>query len=123
MSLVSVIILASGNSQRMGQNKLFLKYIKETLLIGVVDLLISICLYFVPDIKNREFASYGFYVWSFMGVSFLLLTYRSLKNMLDIIFMSDNQMISNRYYKSQEQIEDEKRIEKREIIILWRQKL
>ena len=26
MSLVSVIILASGNSQRMGQNKLFLKY-------------------------------------------------------------------------------------------------
>ena len=63
--------------------------------------------------NNRQPGNYGFYVWSFMGVSFLLLTYRSLKNMLDIIFMSDNQMISNRYYKSQEQIEDEKRIEEK----------
>lgn len=32
MSLVSVIILASGNSQRMGQNKLFLKYQEKTFL-------------------------------------------------------------------------------------------
>ena len=32
MSLVSVIILASGNSQRMGQNKLFLKYQGKTFL-------------------------------------------------------------------------------------------
>ncbi|MFR4128808.1 MAG: hypothetical protein ACLT08_14200 [Roseburia inulinivorans] len=114
------VVLGMKNESKMvsylfecDENKLFLKYIKETLLMGVVDLLITICLYFVPDIKNREFASYGFYVWSFMGVSFLLLTYRSLKNMLDIIFMSDNQMISNRYYKSQKQIEDEKKIEEK----------
>ena len=33
------------------ENKLFLKYIKETLLIGVVDLFVTICLYFVSDIK------------------------------------------------------------------------
>jgi len=48
-----------------------------------------------------------------MGISFLLLTYRSLKNMLDIIFMSDNQMINDRYYKSQEQKEEEKQIEEK----------
>ena len=95
------------------ENKLFLKYIKETLLIGVVDLFVTICLYFVSDIKNRDLASYGFYIWSYMGISFLLLTYRSLKNMLDIIFMSDNQMINDRYYKSQKQREEEKQIEEK----------
>ena len=65
------------------------------------------------DIKNRDLASYGFYIWSYMGISFLLLTYRSLKNMLDIIFMSDNQMINDRYYKSQKQREEEKQIEEK----------
>lgn len=42
MSLVSVIILASGNSQRMGQNKLFLKISRKNIFRAHVNLSESI---------------------------------------------------------------------------------
>ena len=101
------VVLGMKNESKM------VSYLFECDENKLLDLFVTICLYFVSDIKNRDLAAYGFYIWSFMGISFLLLTYRSLKNMLDIIFMSDNQMINDRYYKSQEQKEEEKQIEEK----------
>lgn len=88
------------------KNKLFLKYIKATIFVGLVTLLISISLYFSKDIVEYPNASYwAFYIWVYLLICFILLTYRSLKNMLDLVFLSDNDLVISRY--KDEGMEDE----------------
>jgi hypothetical protein len=41
-----------------------------------------------------------FYIWMFLVSLFLMLTYRSLKSMLDLVFMSDNDLKSINKVKS-----------------------
>jgi hypothetical protein len=41
-----------------------------------------------------------FYIWMFLVLLFLMLTYRSLKSMLDLIFMSDKDLQSINRVKS-----------------------
>lgn len=80
------------------KNKLFLKYIKATIFIGLVTLLITISLYFVNDIIEFPIIQiWSFYIWEYMLLSFVLLTYRSLRSMLDLIFISDSDLKIARY--------------------------
>lgn len=72
------------------KNKLFLKYIKATILWGLIALAVAMSMYLVGDFKNTNIAYWEFYVWLFLIVLFLLLTYRSLSSMLDLIFLSDD---------------------------------
>lgn len=74
--------------------KLFLKYIKSTLMSGLLLVAITVILYF----RNSFIESYGkniFFVWVFLLVCFLLCTYRSLSNMLNLVFAKDSELRKN----------------------------
>lgn len=67
------------------EEKLFLKYIKITIVIGLLLVLTTISMYFVSLIQEKEQQSL-LYIWMFLICLFLLSTYRSLSNMLNLIF-------------------------------------
>lgn len=73
--------------------KLFLKYIKSAILAGFFTETITIVMYFRDSFKNEKTAFYLFYVWVFAVLLFLLSTYRSLSNMLELIFSDDNKLM------------------------------
>ncbi|MBQ6462213.1 MAG: hypothetical protein IJJ59_02690 [Pseudobutyrivibrio sp.] len=70
-------------------NQLFLKYIKATIFWGLVALAVTMSMYLVDDFNDPQIGYWVFYVWVYLFVLFLLLTYRSLKNMLDLVFAPD----------------------------------
>ena len=72
--------------------RLFLKYIKATIFWGLVALAVTMSMYLVEDFSKTETGYIGFYVWIYLFVLFLLLTYRSLKNMLDLVFAPDTKI-------------------------------
>lgn len=71
--------------------KLFLKYIKSTIVIGICLVAITISLYFVDDYCGK-IKNIIFYTWIFFIITFLLCTYRSLSNMLNLIFTGDEEL-------------------------------
>lgn len=94
------------------KNRLFLKYIKSTIFWGLITLAVTITLYLVNDFSIDTIAYAEFYIWIYLVVLFLALTYRSLKNMLDLVFLSDDVLNRNEKNKTakerikQEEIED-----------------
>ena len=72
------------------KNRLFLKYIKATIFWGLITLVATMSMYLVNDYDNFDIAFAEFYVWIFLLLLFLLLTYRSLKSMLNLVFLSDD---------------------------------
>lgn len=89
------------------KEKLFLKYIKITIIIGLLLALTTISMYFVSLIQEKE-QQILLYVWIFLICSFLLSTYRSLSNMLNLIFSNDSVLDlenDDEEKKSEEEIE------------------
>lgn len=84
------------------KNRLFLKYIRENILVGLMLLLISIILYFREEETLEKIIAYGFYLWISIVVMFLLVTYRCLSNMLNLIFSSDKELSNDLYTESDE---------------------
>lgn len=70
-----------------GGNKLFLTYTKLTLLYGLLLIMVSILLFFRGDIP--AIAPRVFYIWFGLIVLFLASTYRSVSNMINLIFTDD----------------------------------
>lgn len=93
------------------ENKLFLKYLKADIFWGLIGLFVSVALYF-NDVKEMNNVKYNlFYILEFLFVLFCILTYRCLKNMLDLIFSDDSQLgvgIPEQHRSS----EDEKKIQR-----------
>lgn len=73
----------------MDKDKLFLRYIKQTMISAVYSILISMALFFSDLYSNEKFCNYIFYVWIGTLIYLLLCTYRSVKNMIELIFSSD----------------------------------
>ncbi|MDD7147612.1 MAG: hypothetical protein PUH86_04695 [Lachnospiraceae bacterium] len=103
------VILGMKNESKFVQyvfendkNKLFLKYIRENILVGLLLLFISVGLYFRKEEVLKGYIAYGFYIWSTIIVLFLLVTYRCLSNMLNLIFSSDKALSSGLYNESEE---------------------
>lgn len=93
-------------------NKLFLKYIKENIVFGLLTLFVSVVLYFKDESIFINIKSYIFYLWTSLIVLFLLLTYRCLSKMLTLIFSSDNDLApKNLYEESEEEKSERKKIE------------
>lgn len=73
------------------KNKLFLKYIKGTVEIGLINAALTVFMYF-----NENFAKiikyYSFYVWTYFVFLFFTSTYRSIKYMLELIFSDDSEI-------------------------------
>lgn len=88
----------------LDEDKLFLKYTKVTLLYGLILIMISVLLYFREDLSHGKAF---FYAWVFMIVLFLVATYRSVGNMMTLIFMGDKQFTRKRIKSSKEQREEE----------------
>lgn len=93
-------------------HKLFLKYIKSTIIVGLFLVGITVLLYFRnnfnPDLKKNSF-----YIWMFMLILFLMCTYRSLSNMLNLIFSRDSDLESYSKGNSIEKTNKEKELEKK----------
>ncbi len=95
------------------EKKLFLKYIKSTMISGLALVSLTIIMYFNDDFIDKVKESI-FYIWVYLLILFLLCTYRSLSNMLDLIFTKDTDLKNPRYKNnSKKKTEDEKEFEKK----------
>ncbi len=99
------------------KDKLFLKYIKQTIIMGIILIVISVALYFRDVYASTNYGRNVFYVISFFLAAFLLCTYRCLSNMLNLIFANDIEIHDDGtfYEKSEREKEFEKRLEKSNI--------
>lgn len=93
------------------KNKLFLKYIKETIFAGLITLLISVAMYFSKDIILSIVYKNVFCVWCGAVVLFIFLTYRCLDKMLELIFSSDSNIGIDIYERTNEEIEEIKKLQ------------
>lgn len=73
-------------------DKLFLKYIKQTVATGIILILITIFIFFRDQYVKAWIYSYVFDILTFFLIAFLLCTYRSLKYILELIFMKDTDL-------------------------------
>lgn len=94
-------------------NKLFLKYIKEDIIAGLLTLFVCFILYFKDEELFNNIEVYFFNIWAALIILFLFLTYRCLSKMLDLIFSSDNDLIDDLYSESEEERIQRKRIQDR----------
>lgn len=111
------VILGMKNESKMvkyvfekDSEKLFLKYIKTTLAIGIITVFVTTLMYFRDDF-NVEMKKIIFYVWTFCVLLFLLLTYRCLVNMLELVFSNDKDLCRPYHKKTEEQKEKSRKME------------
>ena len=71
------------------KDKLFLKYIKQTLIVGVLVIIVSVTVYFRDQYKDTWYEKWNILILAYMLSCFLLCTYRCFSNMLNLIFMND----------------------------------
>lgn len=100
MGAVIPVILGMKNESKIvkyvfekDEDRLFLKYNKSAIATGILTVAVTITMYFRNDLPEM-IKEYLFPVWVFFVVLFLLLTYRCLNNMLELIFMSDTSLRS-----------------------------
>lgn len=74
--------------------RLFLKYIKTTLLAGILTVLISLTLYFRADFTALKNLNILFDVWFYFVIMFLLLTYRCTSSILELLFTDDTELLN-----------------------------
>lgn len=95
--------------------KLFLKYTKSTIMSGLILVAVTVSLYFRISIP-KKIVSVLFLIWIFLLVLFLLCTYRSLSNMLNLVFSKDSELkrnyrLQNSTYKTQKEIDAENKFD------------
>lgn len=97
----------------MDREKLFSKYIKEVLGIGLLLISVSIEIMFKDSFSGTWLNDHIFYIWIFLTVAFLLGTYRSVSIMLRLAFSADKNIPGplkpSGEEKSEKQIQMEKR--------------
>lgn len=71
------------------KDKLFLKYIKQTLIVGVLVIIVSVTVYFRDQYKGIWYEKWNIPILAYILSCFLLCTYRCFSNMLNLIFMND----------------------------------
>ena len=74
--------------------KLFLRYTKSTIMSGLILVAVTVSLYFRISIPKRIISKL-FFSWIFLLVLFLMCTYRSLSNMLNLVFSKDSELKRN----------------------------
>ena len=67
------------------KDKLFLKYIKQTLIVGVLVIIVSVTVYFRDQYKDTWYEKWNIPILVYMLSCFLLCTYRCFSNMLNLI--------------------------------------
>lgn len=98
------------------KDKLFLKYIKQTLIVGVLVIIVSVTVYFRDQYKDTWYEKWNIPILAYMLLCFLLCTYRCFSNMLNRIFMNDVELFlddDSFRKKTSSELEFEKECEKR----------
>lgn len=98
------------------KDKLFLKYIKHTLVIGIALIVIAMTVFFRDQYVGSWYEKYNIVVLVYFVTCFLLCTYRSLSNMLNLIFSNDIEIRKNDTSfaeKSMREVEFEKKCEEK----------
>lgn len=67
-------------------DNLFRKYLKITVLLGIVNVVTSLAMYVRATIPEKWQISF-YYLWMFITIAFLATTYRSMSHMITLIFM------------------------------------
>lgn len=96
LGAVMPVILSMKNESKFvryvfenDNNNLFAKYLKETIFLGLFSAAFSLVLHLRESLdETSQLAIYYIWVWS--TLSFLLLTYRSMNHMINIVFSKDN---------------------------------
>ena len=69
-------------------DNLFRKYLKITVLLGIVNVVTSLAMYVRATIPEKWQISF-YYLWMFITIAFLFIMYRSMSHMITLIFMED----------------------------------
>lgn len=114
LGAVLPVVMSMKNDSRIVQyvfeqdrDKLFVKYIKQTLFTGIILILVSLSLYFKADYKQTIYYKYAFFIELYFLLCFLLCTYRCLSNVLNLIFHCDNICFHNNDYNRKTEEEKE----------------
>ena len=70
----------------LDQDKLFLKYIRRTIASGIISIFVSMVLFFRDMYEDNCLYDYAFYIWVGSLIYMLLCTYRSVSNMMELMF-------------------------------------
>lgn len=98
------------------KDKLFLKYIKHTLVIGIALIVIAMTIFFRDQYAGIWYEKYCIVLLIYFMTCFLLCTYRSLSNMLNLIFSNDLEIRKDDasfLNKSTREVEFEKKCEEK----------
>lgn len=77
-------------------DKLFLKYIKQTLITGIFVIILAVSVYFRDQFGGTWYEKYCVSILAYIFSCFLLCAFRCLNNILDIIFLDDEQQQKKR---------------------------
>ena len=91
-------------------NKLFQKYIKGTVVVGLFSATLTVFMYFNESFQ-KQVRAYSFYLWIYFFLLFMISTYRSIKYMLELIFSDDGGIKKGKIIDS-DMPEDQKRVMK-----------
>ncbi len=75
-----------AESIELDQDKLFLKYIRRTIASGIISIFVSMTLFFRDMYEDNCLYDYAFYIWVGSLIYMLLCTYRSVSNMMELMF-------------------------------------
>ena len=76
------------------KEKLFSKYLKATMSLGIIEVLMSLLMY-VRDSFPKKIGEFVYYWWIFVTISFIVATYRSMTCMVSLMFAEKDQEIDN----------------------------
>lgn len=79
------------------KDKLFLRYIKQTLFIGIILIVVAITLYFRDQYIGSYYYKLSIKLCTYFLVCFLLCTYRCLNNILNLVFSNDDPFKNDQY--------------------------
>lgn len=106
LGAVLPVIMSMKNDSKIVQyvferdkDKLFLKYIKETLLTGILVISVAVIVYFRDQYQNTIWYKNAIFPLTYILMAFLLCTYRCLDNMLNLIFASDKSLRAEDKFK------------------------
>ena len=74
------------------KDRLFLKYIKQTLIVGILVIVFAVTIYFRYQYAGTWYEARCISILAYVLSCFLLCTYRCLSNMLNLIFTKDTDL-------------------------------
>ena len=120
MGTILPVILSMKNDSKVVQyvfqrdkHRLFLKYIKSALGLGIALILCSIIPYFEDLFEKTALYKYLPYAVIYLLISFLCATFRCLNNMLNLIFKADGEIKESKRSEKKEESEQKKMLDRK----------